>query len=302
MKIIYHGDPDGFMSAFVLLVAFGEELRQDIELIPVQHTGTPPEINEGDVVIMLDFSYPKEVMQEIAAKSSVFVWVDHHASSASLVGNIGATYCAHKIGKAACRLTLEYSDAILRVCPKVPSKFSVMDKEVVAQVVDYIEEMDLNSYTLPDVRAITSYIRSVPMTFDDYRDLCLHFCIARDKLVFAGEALTRKYKEDRAVVRKSLTYDTTVDGLRIALTNIPPFVPSKVSSGLYHMDVDVAVDWCVLSDSRVLLSFRSKEVDVLEWAKKLGGGGHTLAAGATVDWELAENISSIKNLIRRVMR
>ena len=56
-------------------------------------------------------------------------------------------------------------------------------------------------------------------------------------------------------------------------------------------DVDLAVIIHLTAEGRVKLSFRSKPgVNVSVLAKRLGGGGHATAAGATVDYSFVTNL------------
>ena len=64
--VIYHGPRclDGFTAAWAAHIAM-----PDAEYIPADHGDEPPNVY-GKKVFMLDFSYPKNVIERMAAKGS----------------------------------------------------------------------------------------------------------------------------------------------------------------------------------------------------------------------------------------
>lgn len=79
--IIYHANcTDGFGAAFCAWLKFGDEA----EYIPMNYG----EQSEFDVVnrevYILDFSFPKEVMEHIFEYAERVIWLDHHATSKQL--------------------------------------------------------------------------------------------------------------------------------------------------------------------------------------------------------------------------
>ena len=79
--VIYHANcADGFGAAFAAWLKFGEE----VEYV-AQSYGMPPEKLQSEIlgreVYILDFSFPKPVMDAIFTDAQRVVWLDHHKTA-----------------------------------------------------------------------------------------------------------------------------------------------------------------------------------------------------------------------------
>ena len=78
---IYHGNcADGFGAAWVVRKALGET-----EFHPGKYQEPPPDVTGKDVV-MVDFSYKRPVLLEMAAKANSILILDHHVSAMNDIG------------------------------------------------------------------------------------------------------------------------------------------------------------------------------------------------------------------------
>ncbi|HEY9460031.1 MAG TPA: phosphoesterase, partial [Paralcaligenes sp.] len=74
---IYHGKcADGFTAAWAVKCALG-----DIEFYPGVYQEPPPEVTGRDVIIV-DFSYKRPVLVEMAAVARSILVLDHHKTAA----------------------------------------------------------------------------------------------------------------------------------------------------------------------------------------------------------------------------
>lgn len=74
---IYHGNcADGFTAAWAVYRALGH----DIEYYPGFYDKPPPDV-KGKHVIMVDFSYKRPVLEEMAAGCETMVVLDHHKTA-----------------------------------------------------------------------------------------------------------------------------------------------------------------------------------------------------------------------------
>ena len=74
---IYHGNcADGFGAAWVVRKALGE-----IDFHGAKYQEPPPDVTGKDVV-MVDFSYKRPVLLEMAEKANSILILDHHKTSA----------------------------------------------------------------------------------------------------------------------------------------------------------------------------------------------------------------------------
>lgn len=95
--VIYHANcTDGFGAAFVAWLKFGDDAEYlpmeygatynfDLSGVVINHVGH--EIN-GREVFILDFSFPREVMDDIFAHAKRVVWLDHHATSRAMAKDL----------------------------------------------------------------------------------------------------------------------------------------------------------------------------------------------------------------------
>lgn len=77
--VIYHAScADGFGAAFAAWLKLGDEA----EYVPMRYNETyhPASIKNRDIYI-LDFSFPREIMDHIFANAKRVVWLDHHKTA-----------------------------------------------------------------------------------------------------------------------------------------------------------------------------------------------------------------------------
>ena len=77
MKVLYHaGCDDGFGAAYAIWLKYGYKAKY----IPVQYGQDFPEVSPGETVFVVDFSYPRDVLQDIANRCKLVV-LDHHKTA-----------------------------------------------------------------------------------------------------------------------------------------------------------------------------------------------------------------------------
>ena len=74
--VIYHANCwDGFCAAWIARKALGE-----IEPFPAYYGASPPDVKDR-IVYMLDFSYPRDVMDRLLTEARRTVVLDHHKTA-----------------------------------------------------------------------------------------------------------------------------------------------------------------------------------------------------------------------------
>ena len=93
---LYHNNcPDGFGSALAAYLKFGDKS----EYIGVKHQQDPPEMEPGSEVYILDFSYPRQVMEELFQQHTQVITLDHHKTAQeALLGLRGALFDMNRSG------------------------------------------------------------------------------------------------------------------------------------------------------------------------------------------------------------
>ena len=75
---LYHNNcPDGFGSALAAYLKFGD----NSEYIGVKHQQDPPEMEPESEVYILDFSYPRQVMELLLERHTQVIALDHHKTA-----------------------------------------------------------------------------------------------------------------------------------------------------------------------------------------------------------------------------
>lgn len=103
---IYHGvDFDGYCSAAIVKKAI-----QNTTCIGTNH-GQPTyfmeKIDKSTIVIIVDFSFPKPIMENIISKAADVIWIDHHKTAIDALEGFNLQGI-RDTKKAACILTWEY--------------------------------------------------------------------------------------------------------------------------------------------------------------------------------------------------
>lgn len=162
---IYHDNcDDGFAAAYAVWKRFGDEVKY----IPCQYGAEAPDVTGKDVLIV-DFSFNREVMQGMAEQASRIIVLDHHKTAKAeladfiqlecvggpfekkyadrLIGGIGVCFNMEKSG---CRLAWEYCFG----SEPMPDWFAA------------VEDRDLWRFGLRGTKEICIAIRSFPREFE----------------------------------------------------------------------------------------------------------------------------------------
>jgi uncharacterized protein len=266
---LYHNNcPDGFGSALAAYLKFGDRS----EYIGVKHQEDPPAMEPGSEVYILDFSYPRPVMESLLAQHTKVITLDHHKTAQeALLGLRGALFDMHRSGAM---ISWEYFHP---------------DREI-PDLFRYIQDRDLWNWKLANTKEVTAGLQLLPQEFDRWIDL------------LTPEGLARLQQDGTTLVR----YQTKeIKGMlkHVYLDNLPPhqaptgewitgkLVPTincsnyDIVSELCHTmleeypDDPVVASW-LRGKSNISYSLRSQpDFDCSVIAKLYGGGGHKNSAG-----------------------
>ncbi len=255
---IYHGSClDGYAAAWAVRRRYGDML-----FWYGKYQGNPPDVTGRDVIIV-DFSYKRPVLLEMAAKAKSILVIDHHQTAeADLVDLPDNVQCIFDMTQSGAVLTWK----------------SLFPNEPVPAVFLNIQDRDLWQYKLSTTRAVCEALYSYPMEMLVWDDLTL-----RDPAGLAqeGSTLYRKQQQEvsntlRKQARLMLIGDHVVQAM-----NAHAWVTSDVGHALaelYPFGATYYDDGCFRNFS-LRSSNEAYGVDVSEIAKKYGGGGHKHAAG-----------------------
>ena len=270
--VIYHANCwDGFCAAWVARKALGE-----IEAFPGYDGSAPPAV-AGRVVYILDFSYPRDVMERIATDARRLVVLDHHKTAAEALDGLDQPESGIDVwfdmAKSGGRLTWEW---FTRCDGPSPSDVFIPPSP---WLVDYTEDRDLWRHALPESENINAALRSYPLNFDLWDRLGnVADVINGTHLVQEGKAIRRA---ERQIVDTHVrnAREIEMDGHRVKAVNATVLfseIAGELAKGrafgaCYFDRQDGRRQWSLRSDA--------EGVDVSAIAKAHGGGGHRQAAG-----------------------
>ena len=279
--VIYHGPGcwDGFCAAWIArkhLRKLGEDNTPDeksVEYLPAQYGDTKDftallEKVKNRRVFILDFSYPKAVLLELAKSALSVLVLDHHQTAEQELKDCKADNLAIHFdrSKSGARLTHDY----------------FFPDTAVSWLCRYTEDRDLWLHRQMDTHAVNAALRSHPLSFKVWDDLASisHSQVKWCNFIHEGEAILREQAQYIAAKVKQAN-DITLLGYQVPCVNTT-YLTSEVAGKLAE-GRPFAVAYFLTAD-RWVFSLRSAAdgVDVSIVAKAFGGGGHKHASGFTV--------------------
>lgn len=297
---IYHGNcADGFGAAWVVRKALGDQ----VEFHAGHYGAAPPDVSGRDV-IMVDFSYKRPVLLELAKKARSVLVLDHHKSAAeelapdmNYVVDLGG-YSGELSYK---RFQGDVSIDEMENCPyaRVYSLFDMgrsgaglawdffFPRQPRPRLIDHIEDRDLWLFRLDGTREIQAAVFSFPYDFEVWDRL---FETDLAELRLEGAAIERKHHKDIAELVAVTKRRMVIGGFNVPAASLPYTLTSDAGSMMATGEPFAACYWDT-KHGRVF-SLRSTDAgeDVSVIAQQYGGGGHRNASGFRIppDHELAQ--------------
>jgi oligoribonuclease NrnB/cAMP/cGMP phosphodiesterase (DHH superfamily) len=260
--VLYHGNCyDGFGSAF----SAWKKLGNSAVYYPVAYNAPVPDISTFDTVYIVDFSYPKDVMEKIADQVKKLVIIDHHKTAQQNLQDFSRPN-AEKIfdmNKSGAYLTWEY----FHPNTEIP------------QLIKHISDRDLWQFKLPGSHDIHKALVSHPMDFELWDNFDVETLKADGKI--CGRLHDQLVQN---ICKKPFLFRLGEYTIPVVNTSM---AWSEVGETLYKNKADApfVASFTVYGD-KIMWSLRSVgDFDVSAVAEKFGGGGHKNAAGFKTDWD-----------------
>ena len=264
---IYHGCcADGFTAAWVVWTWYG---AGQVEFHAATHGEPPPDV-DGREVYLVDFSYPRPVIEAMARHTTKLTVIDHHITAAQelegVIRNDGVVDGTFDMEKSGCLLTWEW---FFQERPPPQALLAVNDR-------------DLWRFERPWTREIALALTSYPYDFATWEAL-----MGDDRLHTLrqeGATLDRKQRKDIAEILAAGSHLITIAGHTVPACNVPSLWASDAGHLLAQGHPFAACFW--IDGEQIAFSLRSVPdgLDVSEIAKRFGGGGHQHAAGFKWPW------------------
>lgn len=258
--VLYHGNClDGFGAAYAAWKIFDN----DAVYIPVNYNNPPPDNLSNKNVYILDFSYPRDICEQIFKDCASLHIIDHHKTAQQNLD--GLPYAQFDMNHSGCVLAWKYFHKTQEV-PKL---------------LDHIEDRDLWKFKIPCTKEICISLRESDMDFNVW-DNYINDPIEISKLFTKGQILQEILSKDIENLLK-YKYDIELNGSKGLACNSPAKYSSELGNKMalesetfglsYYFNGNV---WCC--------SLRSVgDFDVSVIASKFGGGGHKNASGFSVN-------------------
>lgn len=266
--VLYHSHcTDGFGAAW----SFWTKYRDTYEYLAVQYGDIPPDVT-GRTVYLVDFSYRREIVEQMLQVANTIYFIDHHKTAIEdLKGleDIHQNFMNHSDNT--------HSGAYLAW------KFVHGDNEQLPRLIENIQDRDLWKFEVPWTLEITAFLYSVPFDFYQW-DMYAYNWDYRDTMIIAGKALLSMQTNNIRSVLDLGVNRISLAGHNVPCVNCPKFMASDVGAALYQNE-KFSVTYFDMPAKRTY-SLRSNQddpnsLDVGAIASSMGGGGHKHAAGFT---------------------
>lgn len=301
---IYHSNcADGFTAAWAVWLRFGE----GVEFYPGVYQSDPPDVTGRDVVLV-DFSYKREVLREMSLKARSILVLDHHKSAAedlpqeSRTSDSLLTSCRMDKPEWTQPLTWEYfqtcvsmdkAEGIVRAIVYAYFDMSRSGAGIVwdffhpgvprPRLVDHVEDRDLWRFALFGTREIQAAVFSYPYDFGTWTRLAESFDgFGNSSLMQEGAAIERKHHKDVAELVNVCKRRMVLGGVDVPVASLPYTLVSDAGHLMAQGEPFAACYWDTPDGRQFGLRSTDDGTDVSEIAKLYGGGGHKNAAGFKV--------------------
>jgi oligoribonuclease NrnB/cAMP/cGMP phosphodiesterase (DHH superfamily) len=267
--IYHHNCLDGFAAAWAVRHALGE----NVEFHKGIHQQPPPEVKGRDV-ILVDFSYKRDMLEDMLQTAASITILDHHITAeqdlSSLFGSgrIKGVFDMHKSGAMLAWLWFNPDS-------QPP------------ELIEYIQDRDLWLFRLSGSREITAALSSYAYDFAIWDRLMASTKDDLDALKRDGAAIERRLQKDIKELVAAGIRRMNIGGYDVPVLNAPAAYVSDAGHILSAGEAFAACYWDHPGGRSFSLRASDTGVDVAQIAKKYGGGGHAKAAGFTVaiGWE-----------------
>jgi len=269
--VVYHKNcTDGFTAAYLFWKIVDQ---RDVSYLPYQYGEPIPEFESGTRVIMVDISFPREVLIELATRCEVRV-LDHHKTAKEALE--GLNFCTFHMEESGASLMYEYLGGDIR--------------HGVPPMVAYVRDHDLWLFELEASEHIRNVIQATPHNFEAYQKLWNMFETGPVEDIVKIGFWIQAWKDQAFQFAVASAQGAYIGSHRVVASNCGTnMLFSEVAHELaQHTGIGVCYWW---DKDKYRYSLRSMgDQDVSAIAKSYGGGGHKNAAGfeskhLVLEWE-----------------
>ena len=260
--ILYHKNcTDGFSAAWAAWLALGKKA----DYIPVMHQEALPEGLEGKEVYLVDFCYRADMMDKLLKRAKRVTALDHHAMcEEDVVRTEGGVFDNTRSGAV---IAWQYFHP----------------KKKVPLFLKYVEDNDLWRHKLPQSKAMTAYLRTVPFDFKTWSKLEKEIETAAGRKACWQKGcllLTQEMQLVDRLVKENAEFVELRGHKALAVNS--PFFRDNIGHALCTAFPPFGIIWDERKGKTVVSLRSNGTFDVASLAAHYGGGGHKAAAGFTL--------------------
>lgn len=287
--IIYHDHcADGFGAAWACWMKW----RDQPQYVAANYGQTPPDV-AGKHVLIVDFSYKRDVLAAMGNAAASVIVLDHHKTAQAdlddwAIEDVAGDFWADDDPLKLVRHNDEYIGQPIAALFDMEKSGARLAWEFCHEgeaplLIRLIEDRDLWRFEYDETKPFSLWLRSEPFSFDRFELLSQQLGDARDshEIMIEARAMQRFFdaKVDEIA---SFAKPRDLCEHRPITVNCPPMFASEVGHTLLdrHPDAPFSAMWYEAGDKR-MWSLRSRDdrQDVSQVAAIFGGGGHRNAAG-----------------------
>lgn len=274
--IYHHGCLDGIAAAWAVVEHYKRK-NVEVECFPGIYNEAPPNVT-GRHVIMVDFSYKRDVLLQMAEKAKSMLILDHHKTALNDLVNLPPSInLVFNMGRSGAMLAWDYFN---------PDQTPPL-------LFDHIQDRDLWRFELTHTREITAAAYSYPTNPKNFGAL---IDAGIRPLINEGIALVRKQNNDIAAIIRDAARQMRFGDTIVPAANVPWMYASDVAGILSAGQPFAATYYDDANGRRFSLRSDKNGADVSTIAEAFGGGGHEHAAGfrmtreEAIDFEVAGGV------------
>ena len=285
--VIYHDNcADGFGAAWACWKRWGG----DCEYYPASYGNSPPDVT-GKHVLIVDFSYKKDVLREMGKAARSVIVLDHHKTAQAdldewQIEDVAGDFWAGDNPLKMVHHNDEYIGEPIAALFDMNRSGARMawefchDDEVPA-LIKLIEDRDLWRFTMPETKPFGLWLRAEPFTFEVFDSIHCRLEMGNKEIMAEARAMQRFFDAKVSEIASFAKVRAVCEHMPIVV-NCPPMFASEVGHELLdrHPSAPFAATWYEDGKKRMwILRSRDDRLDVSEVAALFGGGGHRNAAG-----------------------
>ena len=288
--VTFHDDLDGYMSAAIAKYSLPETASFYVTQYNKPFPIDLEKVSKDDELLIVDFSYSKEITLELREKFGKVITIDHHDSAFENLEGVKDCYLDKRF--AGCVLTWKY----FYKDDSIPGVIAIAD--------DYDRYLHLTGYSYAlqawFKATETAKIMDKLIDFIDDRETLYKEIESYKIIADNNEGIAQSFS--RSDKFKIVRYDNVYGLLKVALYNSTTLI-NEIAKAIYdkeELDIDLTISYFITPDAKVVFNLRSpkrREGLAIQVAKLYGGGGHPNAAGFVLP--LAEGINFIGHLLAK---